>query len=210
MPLAMHWSAAGRPPGKPPTADDFFRGILGQDIRRRQHDPQTARTRLGGDAGVACATAQATSIRADFSATFHPPDPCVATDLGDLTGWARHGSFALYYRFGRAGDLIRVSPGAAALSGIACGDSGATGFRFDLDLVQAATLYLSFEGGLSLPNPGPPELPAAAPLIELGEISPFMPEPGTGLLFGAGVLGLTGLGGVRRLTRLRRAASHAR
>lgn len=180
--------------------------------------------------------AQAMPIRADFGLNFYPPNPCNATDLGNLTGAALGGSFDLFYKIGRTGDLVRATPGAPALREVACGSSAMTGFDFDLDLDRGgATLYLSFAGALRIPSPGPPDAPVyafapsdeaprdapgSAPLIELGEISfrtpnpgpPDMPlyafaspgheigsvsaqvrvvpEPGTVLLFAAGLLAL--------------------
>ena len=153
-----------------------------------------------------CATAQAVPVRADFSANFYPPNPCNATELGDLTHWALRGTFQLFYKIDRAGELIRASPGAPGVSAIGCGESATTGFSFDLGLERGATatLFLSFEGALGLPNPGPPDMqampvyaftmpspgppeapdpgppekPEATPLIELGEISFAAPNPG--------------------------------
>lgn len=137
-----------------------------------------------------CVTAQATPIRADFGAVFLPPNPCNETDLGDLTGAVLSGAFDLYYQYARGGGLIRATPGAPAVGDVACGARASTGFDFDLALEGGgeATLFLSFAGQLVtkdpgpaqwpvyafspfIPNPGPPELPDAAPLIELGVIS---------------------------------------
>lgn len=129
--------------------------------------------------------AQATPILVNFTANFHPPDPCASTSLGDLTGTTMEGAFALFYRIGRAGDLVQTQPGPPEVRGVACGASGGTGFTFDLDLTSGATLYLSFTGALVQTSPGPPDMPVyafapetsgptlpdGAPLIELGVIS---------------------------------------
>lgn len=199
-----------------------------------------------------CVAAQATPIRADFGAVFLPPNPCNETDLGDLTGAVLSGGFELYYRYTRGGDLIRATPGAPAVGNIACGARAVTGFDLALGDGGEATLYLSFAGQLVtvnpgpaqlpvyafspfLPNPGPPELPDAAPLIELGVISlerspgpiqmplfafaspgheigyalanvSVVPEPARAALL---AIGLAAIVGVRRLARRQAEAASA-
>ena len=129
--------------------------------------------------------AQATPISAIFTANFVPPNPWNATSLGDLTGTTMQGDFALFYRVGRAGDLVQVNPGPPDIRGIAFGASGATGFVFDLDLGSPAILYLSFTGALVQSNPGPPDMPLfafASPGTEVGYATAVItpvPEPGT-------------------------------
>ena len=131
-------------------------------------------------------SAQAVTIRADYTLNFLPPSPCYQTELGDLSGYTLGGTLALFYQLGRSGDLVEVQPGPPNIGGIACGASGAGTFVFDLDLAEPVTLFLSFGGDLVSPNPGPPDMPVyafpagtegnpeqpeAAPLINLGTIS---------------------------------------
>ena len=130
--------------------------------------------------------AHAGLILADFEANFFPPSPCDSTDLGDLTNSRLQGTVDFYYQRSRAGDLVQQNPGPPTILDVACGASGRTTFRFDLDLGNGVLFFISFTGDLVqqnpgppvLPvyafaemNPGPPELPLSAPLIELGEFS---------------------------------------
>lgn len=137
-----------------------------------------------------CATAQAMQVHAAFGASFLPPNPCDASDFGNLSGAELSGTFDMYYQYGSSGPLIRATPGAPAVGGIGCGASAQTGFDFDLAPGPGpggeATLFLSFAGQLVTKDPGPinmpvyafpaglpspPSLPDTAPLIELGVIS---------------------------------------
>lgn len=148
-------------------------------------------TLICGLAWLAPAPAVATPVRVDALLSFYPPNPCAATELGDLTGYALGGTFEFFRRLGPAGDLIPLvpDPGPPELGGIACGARGRTAFTFDL--APGESLLLSFAGAIAMPEPGPPEypvfamfvpepgppeVPAAAPLFDLGEVA--IPDPG--------------------------------
>lgn len=122
-------------------------------------------------------------FRADYTINFWPPNPCAD---GTLTG-----SLSFFYQINRAGDLLMPNPGPPTISGLVFGESRSGSLLWDLDLRGGTpAFFVSFEGGLLCPEPGPrdmpvfafeagatpTEAPAGAPLIPLGD--PFLPNPG--------------------------------
>ena len=133
---------------------------------------------------LSCASMlRAELFRADYTINFYPPNPCAEGTLS--------GSLSFFYQFERAGDLLVPNPGPPEISGLVLGQSHSGFLLWDLDLrAGTPTFFVSFEGGLFCPEPGPPDLPVfafeagaapteapgGAPLIPLGD--PFLPNPG--------------------------------
>ncbi len=110
--------------------------------------------------------------RTDYTVDFQPP----TSETFDFTGFVLEGDFVLYFQplVGIGG---AVPLGQTRITGLGLNDSRSGSLTFDVDLsAGAGNLLLTFAGLLSLPNPGPPNMPFFA--FPPNPIAPEYPDPG--------------------------------
>lgn len=121
-------------------------------------------------------SAHAIGISFSYNLNYYPPNPCVDSSLSSSIG---------IYDLTGDGSIFIPSHGQPDTS---CGSSSSGAFSFDVS--PGALLYLSFEGAIQVPDPGPPDapvfafpngtneadeavsiMPSSAPLIFIGEVN---------------------------------------